>query len=164
MVIDLTRIFEQVGERESFSSLLDLSDFRQFGQQPLKAPVAVSGVAENAAGVVQVSYTARYRLDVSCDRCLKPLAVEDRLLVERIAVRALSGVDNDEYLVLPDGKLDLQEMVYSDLVLSLPSKYLCDEDCKGLCPVCGNDRNTNICACQTEEGDSRLRILKGLLH
>ena len=57
-------------------------------------------------------------------------------------------VNNDEYVVTEGDSLDLDELVIQDILLQLPSKMLCKEDCKGLCSVCGTDLNFNECNCK----------------
>ncbi len=59
-----------------------------------------------------------------------------------------------------DEKIDLGEVVREQLYLALPMKPLCQEDCKGLCPVCGGNRNRETCTCQQEWVDPRMAALK----
>ena len=62
-------------------------------------------------------------------------------------------------MVAPQGVVELDELATNDILLELPSKFLCREDCRGLCPVCGCDRNTAECGCPTASGDPRLDAL-----
>lgn len=163
MVLDLTSLFENEGEEALFSHSVDLAAFLTDG--PLKAPASVRGRAANTAGVLTVSYTAEYTIDTVCDRCLDPAVKPRSLKAEHIAVRRLEGEDDgsDDYLVLPDAQLNVDEMVYADIVLDLPAKILCREDCRGLCPVCGINLNRETCACRTTPADPRLQALRDLL-
>ena len=61
-----------------------------------------------------------------------------------------------------DEKIDLGEVVREQLYLALPMKPLCQEDCKGLCPVCGVNRNRETCSCQQEWVDPRMAALAEL--
>lgn len=76
---------------------------------------------------------------------------------------SLQGDDNDDYIEVPDYTLDVDNCVQTDIILNLPVKFLCKEDCKGICPKCGKDLNDGECGCQTEEIDPRLEVLKELL-
>lgn len=163
MVLDLTRLFENEGEELPFSESLDLSDFEQAGYRPLQEPVSIEGKVSNIAGVVTVEYVIRYTTQAPCDRCLTPVVQKRTLRSSQVAVRQLSGEDNDEFLVLPDARLDLQELAYADIVLDLPSKNLCSEDCKGLCPICGANLNRELCSCERKSVDPRLQVLRDLL-
>ena len=70
---------------------------------------------------------------------------------------------NDDYIETPDFTLELDEVVISDIILHYPQKFLCSEDCKGLCPVCGKNRNEGDCGCEKQTVDPRLEILKQLM-
>ena len=81
-----------------------------------------------------------------------------------VLVTELSNEDDDSYLVVEDGLLDIEELVVSDILLALPSKFLCKTDCKGLCPVCGTNLNDSECSCEKKQFDPRLEALKELLQ
>ena len=65
----------------------------------------------------------------------------------RSAVWKLDAPAYDAYLVAEHDMIDLNETAISDLLLMLPTKLLCREDCKGLCDICGCDWNTSTCDC-----------------
>ena len=83
---------------------------------------------------------------------------------ERIAVAYEREVGEDDLGVsyYKDDAVDLSEIVREQFYLALPMKPLCREDCKGLCPVCGKNRNREACTCQSEWVDPRLEPLKNL--
>ena len=78
-------------------------------------------------------------------------------------VPSVENEDQDDYIVLPDLVLELDALAEEDLVLNLPSKVLCQEDCKGLCPTCGKNLNDGPCDCK-EPVDPRLAGLLDLLQ
>jgi len=59
-------------------------------------------------------------------------------------------------------ELDLNVLVETETTLALPMKPLCREDCLGLCPVCGGNRNVVTCGCRDRAPDPRLAVLKDL--
>ena len=59
-------------------------------------------------------------------------------------------------------EMDLAALAWEEFSLALPVKPLCDARCKGLCPVCGVNKNSETCSCVTEEGDPRLAKLRNL--
>ena len=77
-----------------------------------------------------------------------------------------NGKYNDDYEELEetvyydDDLLDLEDYIYNEVISSLPMKTLCHKDCKGLCPKCGANLNTESCDCIQEEIDPRLEKLK----
>ena len=84
--------------------------------------------------------------------------------MEHILVVSLNHEDNDSFVLIDNYQLPLQELVEEDLILDQPSKILCREDCRGLCPQCGKDLNQGLCGCRQETVDPRLAILKQLLE
>jgi uncharacterized protein len=61
-----------------------------------------------------------------------------------------------------DGEIDLEELTREQILLNLPTQILCKENCKGLCPTCGANRNLKTCDCREKEIDPRWAELKKL--
>lgn len=61
----------------------------------------------------------------------------------------LDEEDTGEFIVVEGMRLDLTALVREDLLLALPAKFLCREDCKGLCPICGKNLNDGSCSCKS---------------
>jgi uncharacterized protein len=162
MIIELKQVFDIVGESFSFDYPLDLSDYELFGYHPFTSPVNVKGEVSNKAGVVFLQYSADFTLKLHCDRCLDVFNRDFHFAFEQILVTELNS-DNDEYIVVEDNRLDLDELCISDILLNLPSKLLCSSDCKGLCPKCGVNLNHQSCLCKKNEVDPRLAVLSQLL-
>ena len=83
--------------------------------------------------------------------------------VEHVLVTSLNREDNDELILVESQEIDLDELVMSDLLLTLPMKHLCREDCKGLCAQCGKNLNEGDCGCKKKPVDPRLEALRKLL-
>jgi uncharacterized protein len=83
--------------------------------------------------------------------------------VVRTIVTNLENEENDDIAVIPDMQLNPEEFCYPDIVMSLPTKLLCKDDCRGLCPDCGKNLNTGDCNCTKTEIDPRLAALAELL-
>lgn len=162
MKLNLRQLFEIVGEKKEFTCSFDFSGEELYGGFPFKTPVECSGEIENRAGVVRLVFCVKFVLDLVCDRCLKPFQREENLKFEHILVQKLN-TDNDDYLVCADSVLDLEELVRTDILLELPTKVLCSEDCKGLCSQCGKNLNEGECSCEKKQIDPRLAILSQLL-
>ena len=76
-------------------------------------------------------------------------------------------VDEDDLVLLADaeeGAYDILPRVREAVILELPMRFLCSEDCKGLCPLCGANLNRGPCACGDREQDPRWEPLKKLLN
>lgn len=163
VVLDLSRLFENECKELPFNTSLDLSGVRMDGVSPFSGPVPIKGKASSFAGIVTVEYHIGYTLGLPCNRCLESVVQHREIHVSQVAVRSLSGDDGDDFFVLPDGRLDLGEAAYADIILDMPSKILCREDCRGLCPECGANLNHEPCRCARAAVDHRLRPLLDLL-
>ena len=103
----------------------------------------------------------------NCSRCLEVtnLSMENTFrytfvpLKDRLAEEELSSEDL-EYGFYQDDLIDLDGLIFEQIVLQIPIKVLCKEMCKGLCPHCGINFNMANCSCHTEFIDERLAILK----
>ncbi len=163
MVLDLKQIFDAAGESTSFAYDLDLSEYALYGTRPFVTPVHVKGEVLNRAGIVTLDYTAQFTLSLACDRCLTDFT-RDYIMPFSETLVSTGDTNDDEYIEAKDGMLDMDALVVSDILLDLPSKQLCSEDCKGLCPVCGVDLNHGVCQCKKKEIDPRLQALADLLQ
>lgn len=93
-----------------------------------------------------------------CDRCLGPSPLSFEAHVEIMIVRtAAPAPEQDEDMILHQirGVVDLTEPLRESVLLHLPQKTVCRDDCLGLCPGCGADRNTTPCDCAAEPTDPR---------
>lgn len=146
MVIQLKQLFDITGESKSFKYDIPLESLKQYEQYPFISPIAIDGTLVNRAGIVHLNYSVKFTMKLNCDRCLSEFDREYFYDFHHLLVRSTSQ-DNDEYVECPDNTLNLDELAISDLILQLPSKILCSEDCKGLCHICGNNRNILDCSC-----------------
>lgn len=163
MIIDLEPLFNVEGLVKEIDYTVDLSEEELRGSKPFTAPVKVRGSLSNHSGIVTVDVNADFTMSVSCDRCAKPVDYPYDIDINHTLVAALNDEENDDLLLVEDIKnFNLDELVTDDIFLNLPSKFLCSEDCKGLCPRCGKDLNDGPCSCQ-KEIDPRLAALTQLL-
>ena len=162
MILDLEPIFNNEGMVKEFSFELDLSSQELSGTKPFVAPVRVSGSAGNYTGIVELRAKAVFELETSCDRCAKPITLPQETEIFHTLVTHLNDESNDELMLVNELRYDLDPLITEDIFLDLPSKLLCSEDCKGVCPRCGKDLNSGSCSCE-KEVDPRLAALKQLL-
>ncbi|MBN1265023.1 MAG: DUF177 domain-containing protein [Anaerolineales bacterium] len=111
--------------------------------------------------LAQGSFSSEVNLE--CTRCLEtflqPLEIEFSELLVFPAKEA-----EDPVLAIPEsGQLDLNPLLRENFLLMIPLQPHCSEDCKGLCPICGNNLNENACYHDSEDIDPRLEVLKNLL-
>lgn len=116
-------------------------------------------------GDLEVDVQVEYTFDTNCDRCLKPLHEEVQSDSHIIVTTKDDEDAEDDVMVVPSfEEFPLEELVFSQVITSVPTKVLCDDTCRGLCPVCGKDLNENPDhRCETE-GISPFESLKNLFN
>ncbi|VAX34254.1 FIG01269488: protein, clustered with ribosomal protein L32p [hydrothermal vent metagenome] len=121
---------------------------------------------------IRIEGNIQGRVALQCSRCLvnfrKELSLDINLLYHpaaEVANEVTYEVSRDEINIgfYSNDELDITQVIREQLILNLPMKALCDETCKGLCPVCGADMNLQRCECRYESVDPRLKSLKKLL-
>jgi uncharacterized protein len=137
----------------------------------LSGPATVNGKIRLSGNEVFVNGHVETRAQVECDRCLKPveLPVSADFEVEYItgseyeSSAAAELTEAEMSVSVFDGHaIDVDEIVKEQILLAVPTRMLCREDCKGICPQCGTDRNTGECECVTDDIDPRWAALKNL--
>lgn len=165
MIVELKDLFEAPGCSIPFTGVVDISDVKVWGAKLFPEPIKVTGELKNRSGIVSMEYSASYVLEYECDRCQKPVRKEKKREFSHWLARKLEGDNEDEeYILVPGAALQMDELVMTDVTLDLPFKLLCQKDCKGLCPICGANRNDTECGCEEKQVDPRLESLKKLLR
>ena len=146
--------------QESVGSFPALETLERSGECQFVSPVQVSLRLYPAGGMVEVTGQAQVSLLLSCGRCLSDYEVDLVAPVELTVVREVPQVEPEEGedelelsaeemgLVHFEGEeIDLHDTIAEHLIVGLPLRPLCQEECKGLCPVCGTDLNRGTCVC-----------------
>jgi uncharacterized protein len=133
------------------------------------SPMKVKGQITNTAGYMRMTLTTSVEYVAQCARCLSPVSGVFSLDLEKtVAPRNLLGdLDEDkldEFAIIEDGFLDMDEQLLEQLEMEFPMRFLCHEDCKGLCPKCGKNLNEGECDCDHTEIDPRMEPLRKLLE
>jgi uncharacterized protein len=133
--------------------------------EQFRAPITVEVALEKSGNQIALRTTVRGAGRFVCDRCLgefpRDLAASYHMVYVRDPAEA-ERFDPAEVQVLPPAMtvIDLAEDVRQTILLSVPLKLLCAEECRGLCPSCGTNRNTGSCECREEESDPRWEQLR----
>ncbi len=128
-------------------------------------------VLENSDGEVRIEGRYSVEMAFQCDRCL----ASARLPVEGgfdLFYRPMSMIARAEEVEIEtseteigfyeDGGLELDDILREQVVLALPMQRVCTTACKGICPVCGKNRNETACNCPVESGADHWRALRDL--
>lgn len=163
MRLDTKTAFACDGFKENYSFLLDFSQLVYNGIMPFKPTLKVNALLQNRAGVVTLKTDVSFEYHTPCDRCRKDTIKNFDYSFMHTLVLSQNNENTDDYIEVPDFILDLNELVKDDILLELPGKFLCDDDCRGLCPICGSDLNIGQCGCKAESIDPRLLELSKLI-
>ena len=147
MLLDVKRIVNTPGGRIPFEFSEDFSDVDFGGVCPAVRPVLVVGQVRNIAGMLRLELALDTTLAAVCDRCGEVFDKPFHLDCEYLLATELEDEENDEILLLEDGTVDLGELSREVFILNMPTKLLCREDCRGLCPGCGVNLNYEVCRC-----------------
>lgn len=160
MKIDVSELKQKVGAVKHFSFTEPFPPLEgEEGPIDLKGPVTAKGEAYNTGSSVVVRGTAAARAVLTCGRCARAFEhpVQTALQVEFVPGRVgESPAEDDEgqdKVPYEGDEVDLADEVRQQLLLALPMKPLCSADCKGLCPVCGQDLNEGLCECKPQADD-----------
>ena len=163
MIINLKPLFAGEVNQIAISESFDFSQECFAGVYPLIAPVETTGFIESRADLVTIDALSKAIYHGQCDRCGCDINNAYDIKTLRDIVTMAHTDENDELIVLPDMQLNLGELVFSEIVLNLPMKHLCKEDCKGVCGKCGSNLNCSECGCVQTDIDPRLAALQELL-
>jgi len=168
MIIDLSSLGRDPKpvELEFAAGQIDLDESAELIEASLKGEVN-----KDAAERAHLKGHIDADVKMACGRCLETIDKHLEIDFEDIFVDSsrepdadeiqLESSDLDESLV-PDGQIDLAEVVREQLILQTDEPVVCQEDCLGLCPKCGGNRNLIDCRCEENEIDPRWAALKNL--
>lgn len=166
MRIDLTGYFTGEIKSREIEFEFSMKDTEIDGFLPFVSPIKVKAELRSFAGAAELEATLSYDFSMPCSRCMEETLTSYDQKVSHTLVRTLENEedDDDSYIQVENEAIDLAELFYTDIILDLPVKYLCDEDCKGLCSTCGTNLNKGSCNCSNDQVDPRLEILKKLIE
>ena len=136
-------------------------------QQEFAHPIHVSARIDKRGGNYYIKISTSVVGIFQCDRCLdefeQELTGEVALVYSENEELFAEGEDEDLRLVSKSGsEIDLAGDVRDAVFLTIPIKHVCSEDCRGLCPECGANKNHVSCSCSVESADSRWDALRKL--
>ena len=138
------------------------------------SPLRAAGSAEMLAhsdGEVRIRGQYSVEMAAECDRCLGRASCALNAGFD-LYYRPMSVIAKDEEVEIDEGEaeigfyegggLELEDLLREQVLLALPMQRVCSEDCKGICPVCGRNRNETACDCSMESSDDRWGALRDL--
>lgn len=165
--VEIRSLLESLSSSRTLHGEFDASDV-ELGGQPYSfdGPVAFDITLTNTGAGIVASGTATAMVKTPCVRCLCDTCLPMEAEVDGFYVRPGHANEFPEEqeveLIGDDSTIDLEPAVMASVVVELPFAPVHDPDCKGICPVCGADRNTTECACEAPSKPSPFDVLKNL--
>ena len=168
MQIHLMDVISCEGKRISQSLPFEMKQITfQAGTFPVLSaePVAIS-IVNTGDKVLELTGSGKITVSIPCDRCLEDVSVpisfeiERKLDMKRTENERIQDLDESSYLNGMD--LDVDRLVYLEVLMSWPQKVLCREDCKGICSQCGKNLNDGPCGCVEEPKDPRMAAISDI--
>ncbi len=161
MKLNVSRLRRETGAAEKFDFVLEqLSDLEGC---EINDPVHIRGVVYNTGETIKIEAKVETVVKTQCDRCLEPVSLNmDFIFTEDYADEAdadTNSNDNSELLSLEEDMIDLKKAVEENIQLNLPMRVLCNDDCPGICPKCGQNLKIKKCDCSDKFIDPRLEAL-----
>lgn len=168
MLIDLTEVVK--GEEKVVETEAELgfdAFVSRLGKFPIVSKSPISFLIENVGdGKVHIKGREDLEILIPCSRCLEDvktplqLEFEKELDLKQAEAQAKEALEEHSYL---DGcNLDVDKLVYGEILLNWPMKVLCKEDCKGICSTCGTNLNLGTCDCDSTDFDPRMARIRDI--
>ena len=166
MQIHLSDISSSEGKSQHYSVAFEMDTITfQQGTFPVLAKEPVELMITNTGDrVLELEGSGLVTVGIPCDRCLEDVEVKvtldfkHKIDTESDAYDQSEDLDENNYI---DGySLDVEQLVYNELLVGWPTKILCSEDCKGICNVCGQNLNKGTCNCEDTGLDPRMSVIR----
>lgn len=166
MLIDLRALLSGTQEEQSISVPLEMDVFKTaYAAYDIadKQPVALL-LEKTGRNKLSVKGRGLVTLDIPCDRCLESVLTSIPFEIDRQFDLDAVQEEAEEKDYIDGYNLDVDKLVFGEILLSIPGKTLCRADCKGLCPKCGANLNRAECGCDRTSLDPRMSVFKDILN
>lgn len=156
LLVPVNDLIGTPGKQRQFSG--EKAVVLRLGDTFVNGPMSVNGEVLGLIDAVKAHFSVSAEAHLTCTRCLTEW---DEIVVSE-ADQVYGRVPDEDGYGIVDGEIDISGPAQDELALSLPGVPLCAPDCKGLCPTCGTDLNTEPCDGHGEDPDSPFAVLKDL--
>ena len=168
MLINLTELFSVEGKEKTYTPEIEMDVFQApEGSLEISSKKPVALKLRNLGGKkLLLEGKAFLSLCIPCSRCLEPvegpfeLELYQELDMDKSEEERAEDLDEQPYV--SGYYLDVDQLIGNELLLNLPMKVLCREDCKGICKSCGKNLNDGECGCDDFVPDPRMAAIKDL--
>lgn len=156
LIVDIGDLVGHPEARRSFSGTRPVE--LRLGDAVIDGPMDVTGVVKGTVDGVIAEFDATANVHLVCVRCLTEREAE----VSTHVSQHFAKIPDEDGYAIEDDRIDVTAPATDELALALPAAPLCKKDCRGLCPTCGTDLNSDPCDGHGEESDSPFAALKDL--
>ncbi len=170
MLVNLSDVLTSEGKVETVTVPLEMTSFdSRLGSFSIREKSPVDFTFTNiGVDEAKVEGSIRLVLEAACDRCLSEVTVELNLQFERVVTspgKSTEDEEEDDPTEWMEGyQLNVEAFVYHEILVNWPVKILCNDDCKGVCPKCGQNRNVRDCGCDTFVPDPRMAVISDIFN
>jgi len=168
MLINLTELFTLEGKEKTYTLDIEMKTYHgPYGDYEIAdAKPVVLRIMNLGGKKLELEGKVELTLLIPCDRCLEPvpneLSFDVIRMVDLSETRDESEEDLEEQPYVIGYCLDVDQLVCDELILNLPMKVLCSEDCKGICNRCGTNLNHETCDCDIRPTDPRMAVIQDI--
>lgn len=167
MLVNISDVLTSEGMRTTREIPLEMTCFESgMGNFEIISKSPISFIFTNVGdGKARLTGTAELTFRAVCDRCLTEVPVTLNLEFDRMVTSPGVEDENADDLGFMDGyQLDVEAFLHNEILVNWPVKILCKEDCRGICPVCGQNRNREECGCDTFVPDPRMAVIQDIFN
>ena len=167
MIIDISKVVKSINKEVSEEVSIELTSFEsRLGDFPIlqKSPVVLT-IMNQENKTLFIRGAVDVTLSIPCGRCLEEVPTQicfdiDKKLDINDSVLTDDEMEENDYMI--GFELDVDKLVYAEILVNWPMKVLCKEDCEGICKVCGANLNKGDCGCQRTELDPRMAAIQDI--
>ena len=167
MIIDISKVVKSINKEVSEEVSIELTSFEsRLGDFPIlqKSPVVLT-ITNQENKTLFIRGAVDVTLSIPCGRCLEEVPTQicfdiDKKLDINESVLIDDEMEENDYLI--GFELDVDKLVYAEILVNWPMRVLCKEDCEGICKVCGANLNKGDCGCQRTELDPRMAAIQDI--
>ncbi|MDP4177418.1 MAG: DUF177 domain-containing protein [Bacillota bacterium] len=163
MTIDISDLLKKKSGEKKIDLIIEASDFKSDEFIKFNKPVHLSGILNLLGDIINFDGIIRTELELVCSRCNENFNQNiDIPIVEKFSNKEKDINVFDDIIYFNGDNIDITDVIQNNIIMTLPIKMLCMEDCKGLCQNCGTNLNFHSCNCSKDTIDPRLSKLKDL--
>ena len=168
MIIDISKVILTKNKEDTYSCCVENSMIDYQGRSfPIidSKPFELNVVNEEGEHL-NISGNTSLEVVMPCDRCLTSVNVPFDINVSKL-LRISDEIvlsEDEEISYINEGELDVDRLLFDEILVDWPSKVLCYGDCKGICPKCGANLNISPCDCEVRVIDPRMAAFQDVFR